>query len=64
MLVLKDLGLLTREAAVVHRKAGALYVSVLRITVASHAVEGWGWPGGRRHLFCDNQAVYISSVIH
>ena len=31
MLVLEDVGLLTREAAVVHRKAGALDVGVRRM---------------------------------
>jgi len=64
VLELEDLGLLTREATVAHQKAGALDVSVRRIIVAVHTLEGWGWPGGLRHLFCDNQAGYVSSVIH
>jgi len=63
VLVLEDVGLLTLEAAVVHRKAGALDVGVWRVTVAAHAVQGWGWPGGRRHLFCDNQAGYICDTL-
>jgi len=59
MLVLEDVGLLTRKAAVVHRKAGALDVGAWRITVAAHAVQGWGWPDTSCHLFCDNQVVYF-----
>ena len=63
MLVLEDVGLLTREAAVVHRKAGALDVGTRRIAVAAHAVQGRGWPDASRHLFCDNQAEYICDTL-
>jgi len=59
VLVLEDVGLLTRQAAVVRRKAGALDVGVWRITVAAHAVQGWGWPDAIRHLCYDNQAVSL-----
>jgi len=63
VLVLEDVGLLTREAAVVHRKAGALDVGARCITVAAHAVQGWGWPDTSRHVFCDNQAGYICDTL-
>jgi len=63
VLVLEDVGLLTREAAVVHCKAGALDVGVRRITVAAHAVQGWGRTGRSRHLLCDNQAGYICDTL-
>ena len=63
VLVLEDVGLLTREAAVVHRMAGALDVGARRITVAAHAVQVWGWPDTSRHLFCDNQAGCICDTL-
>ena len=63
MLVLEDVGLLTREAAVVHCKAGALDVGVRRITVAAHTVQGWAWPDVSCNLFCDNQSGYICDTL-
>jgi len=52
VLALEDVGVLTLEAVLVHRKAGALDVGVWHITVAAHAVQGWGKTGSRHlHLF-------------
>ena len=53
MLVLPVVGLLTRGAAVVHVKAGALENGTRCTALAAHVVQGWGWLATSRHLLCD-----------
>ena len=51
MLMFPVVGLLSRGAAIVNVKTGALEDGALRTAIAAHVIQGWGWLDTIRHLF-------------